>query len=80
MNNPITVYVKPMLLSKRVAITVRPNNAVEYLRGLAANALNLPPYLIVLVHEGRRLDDGNLLADYLITDGSLIRVALPPPH
>lgn len=79
MNDLMTVYIRPMLLSKRVALTVRPSHTIEHLRGLAAAELNLPPYLIVLVHEGRRLDDGNLLADYLITDGALIRVAIPPP-
>ena len=80
MNNPITIYIKPMLMSKRVKLTVRPNYTVDRIRLLAAAELNLPVHMIVLVNECRKLENGRTLIDYCITDGSIIRVALPPPY
>lgn len=69
-----------MLMSKRIPLTVCPSYTVDYLRNIAADILNLPPGLIVFTYDGRKLEDGNILADYRITNESLIRVALPTPQ
>lgn len=80
MEETIKVYIKPILINKHIIVNATPTSDVGILRGHTAAEFDIPAYKFILTYAGKYLEDGYTLAEYGITNGSIVRMIIPPPY